>query len=120
MWSGICQKSNQSAAAKHGKQIVVVISATESCGSLKVVIQSQLNCAAAEHRVEASTLKRDNFPKSEFLRSEESQVENVKNAIDIFNKSAVTVHRNSRLTSDIRTAFHSPQTSLSTLFESAL
>lgn len=85
VWSGICRKSNQSAAAKDGKQIVVVISATESCGSLKVMIQSRLNCAAAEHRVKASTLRRDNFPKSEFLWSEESQVENVKNAIDILN-----------------------------------
>lgn len=70
-------------------------------------IKSGLNCAAAEQRVEMSTLRRDNFPKSEFLRSEESQVENVKNSIYNLNKSALMVSKNSRLTLDIHRVFHS-------------
>lgn len=99
VWSGVCSKPNQYAAAKQWKQIVRAIPPLhwklwENYSLTHLLL---LNTVTRWAHWQVTTAQRVSF------HGRKKQVENVKNAIDILNETSV--HRDSRLTSDIRLSF---------------
>lgn len=101
VWSGVCSKPNQYAAAKQWKQIVRAIPALHwklwENHSWTHLLLLRLNTVSRRAHWHVKTAQRVSF------HGQKKQVENVKNAIDILNETSV--HRVSRLTSDIRLSF---------------